>query len=51
MADIAMCSGKDCPIKMKCYRYKAKKGFWQFYYTEIPYDFKKKDCKKFLNIE
>jgi len=23
-ADICMCSGKDCPVKEKCYRFTAK---------------------------
>lgn len=29
MIYINKCNGENCPIKLKCYRYTAKSGFWQ----------------------
>ena len=31
MADISKCSGKNCPIKEKCYRFTAQSGIRQSY--------------------
>jgi hypothetical protein len=37
MADISMCSGQDCPVKEKCYRFTAPKSLIaQSYFTESP---------------
>ena len=37
MADITMCSGKDCPAKETCYRFTAQKNnHWQSYFTIPP---------------
>lgn len=36
MPDISMCSGKSCPVKKKCYRYKAKPSEYQSYFAEPP---------------
>jgi hypothetical protein len=37
MADITMCSGKDCPLKDSCYRFNAKKSdFRQSYFVNTP---------------
>lgn len=37
MVDISMCSGKNCPLKEKCYRFKAKPNkFMQSYFTIPP---------------
>lgn len=39
MADIAMCSGKGCGLKDKCYRYTAPKSqYMQSYFTIPPID-------------
>jgi len=38
MPDITMCSGKDCPLKETCYRYKAKPDEYQSYFMEAPYN-------------
>ena len=35
--DITMCSGKDCPLKETCYRYKAEPSDYQSYWLEPPY--------------
>ena len=47
MPDITMCKGKECPIKDTCYRYTAKASDYQSYFSEIPYDFKKKECDNY----
>lgn len=49
MADITMCRGDGCPLKEKCYRYKAHQSNWQSYFVEVPYN--GKDCEKFWEIE
>jgi hypothetical protein len=37
MADITCCSGKDCPVKEKCYRFTAPKSqYGQSYFFEAP---------------
>lgn len=39
MADITMCSGRDCYLKEKCYRYTAPKSkYMQSYFTIPPKD-------------
>lgn len=38
MPDMCMCQGKDCPMKLKCYRFKAvPNGLWQSYFTKPPF--------------
>lgn len=29
MADITMCSGQDCPMRDRCYRFTAPKNDWR----------------------
>ena len=37
MADITMCTGKDCPLKESCYRYTATPNkFRQSYFLQPP---------------
>ncbi|MEN9487999.1 MAG: hypothetical protein RL494_264 [Bacteroidota bacterium] len=36
MSDITMCSGRDCPLKEKCYRYTAPKSKYMQSYFTIP---------------
>lgn len=38
MSDITKCTGIDCPLREKCYRYTAPEGNWQSYFSEIPYN-------------
>ncbi len=38
MVDISKCVGKDCPIKEKCYRFKAQSGERQIYLDNVPWD-------------
>ena len=49
MPDIIMCEGKDCPIKERCYLYRATPCEQrQAYFTEIPY--KDGNCDYFSNV-
>ena len=36
MSDISKCSGKGCKMKKECYRFTAKAGVWQSYFTNPP---------------
>ena len=48
MADIAKCTGGQCPLKEKCYRYTATEDeYWQSWLVEEPYDYDKKECEFF----
>lgn len=48
MADISKCSGKNCPLSTKCYRFTVKSNdLWQSYFTEPPYDKEKEKCEYF----
>ena len=49
MPDITMCEGEDCPIKHKCYRFRAKSSEWQSYFVRPPYSMD--GCKYFWRIE
>jgi len=51
MADITKCSGQDCPIKKKCYRYTAIDGYWQSYFFASPINRDTGECDKFWNNE
>lgn len=37
MADITMCKGQDCPLKLSCYRHNATKGMLQSYFMSPPF--------------
>jgi len=52
MPDISMCKGGDCPLKEKCYRYKATPtDEWQTYLAEIPYNKETKECNLYWKIK
>lgn len=52
MADIAMCYGKDCPFKYRCYRAMANSHeLYQLYFTVPPYDAEKGSCKHFWDLD
>jgi hypothetical protein len=37
MIDITICSGKNCPVREKCYRYTAPPNeYWQSFFIEPP---------------
>lgn len=52
MPDISMCKGENCPLKEKCYRFKAiPSEFWQSYFSEIPYSFESNGCEYFWEVK
>lgn len=52
MPDISMCEGKKCPLKEKCYRYKATPTkYRQSYFVDTPYDHKDDKCDYFWDNE
>lgn len=36
MADITMCSWEWCPMRDRCYRYKAKRDIHQLMFVDVP---------------
>lgn len=49
--DLALCSGKKCPMKSKCLRYRKTPGEkGQSYFLEAPYNLEKKSCNYFIEI-
>ena len=48
MSEIAMCQGKDCPIRETCFRYKAKPNLYQTYLKDSPYDKETGKCPTFM---
>lgn len=36
MADICKCPGTNCPLKEKCFRYKAPESYFQSYFLKVP---------------
>lgn len=52
MADITKCVGTDCPLKEKCYRYKAEDSYWQSYSDFTVYfgNNGKIECEYFLPL-
>lgn len=50
MTDITKCLGTDCPFKERCYRFTAPSNrLRQSYFTEIPFDKEKNECKEFYD--
>lgn len=47
MADISKCSGKDCPLKTKCYRYTAPSNEDRQAYIREQY--REGNCEYFWN--
>lgn len=37
MPDITMCVNKQCPLRSKCYRYRAVPSTWQSFANYIPH--------------
>tara|TARA_R110002167_G_scaffold82498_5_gene225108 strand:+ start:2917 stop:3159 length:243 start_codon:yes stop_codon:yes gene_type:complete len=50
MPDLTMCPGDECPIKNKCYRYRAVQELAQPYFRDIPFNFEKHECQGFKDI-
>lgn len=48
MADLSMCEGLNCPLKLACYRHTARQNdHWQAWFTIVPYDHDTRDCEMF----
>lgn len=48
MADITMCSGKNCPLSNTCYRFKAIAcEYRQGYFVEPPYNKELNECEHY----
>ena len=50
MADITMCSGKNCPLSQDCYRYTATKSSYQSVFVEPPFNKETKTCSELWTI-
>lgn len=51
MPDITMCTGRDCPLKYRCYRAMAQSHeLYQSYFTITPYDAEKESCEHFWDL-
>jgi hypothetical protein len=51
MPDITKCEGTICPLKNKCYRFRAKDSpEFQWYFAEVPFLMQKHGCDEFLDI-
>jgi len=49
MPDCTLCEGTGCPIKEKCYRYRAiPSEYRQAYFDEVPY--KEGKCDEFIKF-
>lgn len=46
MADITVCTGKNCPLRESCHRYTAPHGLYQSF-IEAPYDVHSGTCDLF----
>jgi hypothetical protein len=42
-----MCSGRECELRGKCYRYLANPSKWQSMFAETPMDKKTGKCTEF----
>ena len=49
MSDITMCEGINCPIREKCYRFRAKTNLVQHFFLKTPYEYS--HCDKFISYE
>lgn len=49
MPDISMCSGGTCPLRLECFRHRARPSSWQSWYSEPPV---KEDgtCRSFMKL-
>ena len=49
MSDITMCEGIGCPIREKCFRFRAKTNLVQHFFIKTPYEYS--HCDKFISYE
>ena len=54
MSDITKCTGGDCPIKQKCYRFIVKPDKYDdYYFDRPPFEIRNSHviCEHFKNID
>ena len=49
MSNITMCEGINCPIREKCFRFRAKANLVQHFFIKTPYEYS--HCDKFISYE
>ena len=49
MSDITMCEGINCPIREKCFRFRAKTNLVHHFFLKTPYEYS--HCDKFISYE
>ncbi len=49
MCDITMCLGKECPLRDKCFRYRAFPDGLQSYFITSPYE--NGECDRFVPFD
>lgn len=50
MPDITMCYGDTCPLRQRCYRYRAITAGRQSYFGSLPFDAARGTCDDFWDI-
>jgi hypothetical protein len=50
MLDIAMCTGQGCPLKTRCYRFRAVTAGRQDTFGAPPYDAVRWECEEFWDV-
>lgn len=50
MPDITMCKGTDCPLKERCFRYKATPSYFQSWFVDIPFDKQLNNCNQYWEV-
>lgn len=50
MPDITMCTGAGCPLKNRCYRFRAQTHGRQDYFGRSPYDAASGRCDDFWDV-
>ena len=50
MVDITKCTGENCHLKNKCYRFRSKPGRLQSYFIEIPIQ-EDNSCDYFISAD
>ncbi len=48
--DIIMCPGEQCPLRARCYRYRAVPQARQDWFGTAPYDATRERCEQFWDI-
>ena len=49
--DITLCPGRDCPVRARCYRFRAVPAGRQAWFGTTPYDHARGTCDSFWDID